>query len=805
MKQLLLLFFLIHFTNAYPQGSPQQRRALPELSVSARGGFYEEEIKVLLSFQDSTATIYYTLDGRPPGLSSKKYKEPIVIGTNATLQAIAMKNEKRLSSTLLENYFIEESKSKFPIISIAINPNILYDRISGLMQKGNRALDVYPYKGSNFYSNKEVLCTVEIFENSDSSIQRISVFKGRMGLSIFGGVSRTFPQKSFALYARSEYGNSHIEHRIFPDLDIDKYKRLVLRNSGSDFGETHFRDAFITSIGKEMGLEVQAYRPALVFINGLYHGVMNLREKLTKHYFEEHFGVKPDSIDLLEAMGFVKAGSRDAYNKLQSFLSKKDLNDKNNFIELEKMMDIDNFIEFQTIQIYSDNQDAGGNVKYWRERKPGSKWRWVLFDTDFGFGHYSKGGYNFNTLEQQNSFTDKTWPNPDWSTYNFRMLMKSEIFRKRFLTRFCDRMNSTFAPDRLISRIDSMAAYIKPEMSRHWKRWELSPADWEFRVKQMKEFADKRPAFMKAFLKKAFPEFGNEVRLQIYINGSGRVLLNSVIDIRKKFVGFYFKGLDVNLKAIPNFGHMFSHWKYNDKNSATSRMLNFGFETDSVRIEAVFIKKEHPNAKQIIINEISCRDTFSGDWIEFYNSSDKDLNLEGWILKDASNNQFVFPDVRIKKKAFLLLCREKEKFIQQHPKVKNVIGGLSFGLDRKRDRIELYTADEDPVDSVGYKIGSSKDSILLVLALRDFESDNSDYDRNWEYELGKGSPGEMNPNYLPWKNRSESASDGGQNLKQFLRSVRVGLWILGGFFIFALIYIAIKTLLKRKNREDKTS
>ena len=92
-----------------------------------------------------------------------------------------------------------------------------------------------------------------------------------------------------------------------------------------------------------------------------------------------------------------------------------------------------------------------------------------------------------------------------------------------------------------------------------------------------------------------------------------------------------------------------------------------------------------------------------------------------------------------------------------------------------------------------------------MLALRDFESDNSDYDRNWEYEIGKGSPGEMNPNYLPWKNRSESASDGGQNLQQFLRSVRVGLWILGGFFIFALIYIAIKTLLKRKNREDKTS
>lgn len=804
MKQLLFLFLLLQCAHVFTQVNPP-RKALLDIVVSQKGGFFEAEQLLELSFIDSTAEIFYTLDGRPPGLSSKKYKNPIRINSNTVLQAMAVKNEKRLSNTLLEHYFINDSKTKFPIISILINPAILYDPVSGLMQKGSRAESEYPHRGSNYYSNKEVLCNVEIFEASDSSKVHHSVFKSRMGLSIFGGVSRTFPQKSIALYARSEYGNSHIEHPIFPDQKIDKYKRLVLRNSGSDFGETHFRDAFITSIGKEMGLEVQAYRPALVYINGKYHGVMNLREKLTKHYFEEHFNVQPDSLDLLEGKGYVKAGSRDEYRKLQSFLANKDLNKKQHFTELEQMMDVNNFIEFQVIQIYSDNQDAGGNVKYWREKKPGAKWRWVLFDTDFGFGHYSKGGYNFNTLEQQTSFTDGTWPNPDWSTFNLRMLLKSSIFRKQFLSRFCDRMNSTLLPAKLNAQIDSMAAYIKPEMPRHWNRWELSPSEWSFRVNQMKEFSDKRPAFMKTFLRKAFPEFGQEVRLLLDINGGGSVKLNEIIEIKNSFSGFYFKELDFDLKAIAYFGHRFSHWEYNGRKAAAEKEINFGFEKDTVRVKAVFIKEEHPNSKQIIINEISCRDTFSGDWIEFYNSSDKDLNLKGWILKDATDNQYTFPDIKIKKKEFLLLCREKEKFTKQHPKVKNVLGGLSFGLDRKRDRIELWSAEDEPVDSVGYKIGSSKDSVRLVLALRDFDSDNGDYARNWEYERGTGSPGEMNPNYLKWKNRTESASDGGQNLKQFFSSVYAGLRIFGAFVILALAIIGIRIFVKRKKSKDKAS
>ncbi len=778
------------------------RSPLPgaKLSVSVPGGFYKAPVMVELDFEEKNAKIYYTLDGKTPSASATLYEKPIKIISTQTLQAVAIFEKEKRSQILNQSYFIGERSSVFPIISITVNPPLFYDPVNGLMKRGPRSAKEFPFKGANFYSNKEIISHVEIFEAPDSAGNRNSVFAGRMGLSIFGGVSRIFPQKSFALYARSEYGSSHIEYPIFPDLPLNKYKRLVLRNSGSDFGETHFRDAFITSLGKEMGLEVQAYRPSIAFVNGRYHGVMNIREKLTKHYFEEHFNINADSIDLLESKGYVKSGSRKQYDRLQSYLSKNDLSENRHFREVEKLMDIDNFIEFQVIQIYSDNQDAGGNIKFWREQKPNARWRWILFDTDFGFGHYSKGGYTFNTLKMQTEESDVNWPNPDWSTFNMRMLMKNEEFRERFLTRFCDRMNSTFVAERLVGRIDSMANYIKPEMARHWQRWGLNPADWEFRVNQMKEFSLKRSAYMKRFLKEKFGEFGHEVRLNVTINNGGHLLLNSVVPIRDSFSGFYFKKLKVNLTAQPYFGFRFSHWEKEGQKTATAKSIKIEFDKDIINVKAVFVRGEHPMAKQIIINEISCRDTFSGDWIEFYNSTDQDLNLNGWVMKDGDLNQFVFPNAVIRKKSFLVLCREKEKFKKVYPKAMNLINGMNFGLGAKSDKVELYSPDGEPVDSVGYKIGKSKDTTYLVLVLRDFESDNGDFERNWKYERKGGSPGAANPVYLYWKNQSKSASDDGENLEQFMKAVRVGLIFTAVFILSALCFIGLRKILKKTEK-----
>lgn len=792
----LLIFWLsVLYSHAQPNTPDSNQVAMLAILSDIDAGFYEETLTVSLRCVVPDAKIYYTTDGTAPTGSSELYKNALKINKTLVLKAVAIKDGKRGTQAVF-SYFIKEPTTKFPVISISTKAGILFDPHSGLFSKGPRASKSFPYRGANFYANKTVVCHVEIFEAEDTMGIHPRVFSNPLGLKIFGGMSRVFPQKSMALYARKEYGAKDITHPLFPDLPIKKYKRLVLRNSGSDYGETHFRDAFITSLGREMGLEVQAYRPSLVYINGRYWGVMNMREKLTKHYFEEHFGFDKDSIDLLEHRRYVQAGSRKHYEVMQAYMGKYDLSKAEHFARVAEMMDVDNFMEYEIIQIYIDNQDAGGNIKFWRPQTPDGRWRWVLFDTDFGFGHYSQGGYKFNSLEFHTASNGPVWPNPAWSTFNLRMLLKNEDFKTRFVTRFCDRMNTVFETAYVLNRIDSMAAVIEPEMRRHWTRWQLTPKDWTFRVEQMREFAKKRPEYMRKFLQKKFPEIGAQVRLLVTIEGGGHLMLNDLIPIKTKFEGYYFKNLTVYLKPQPYFGYQFSHWEVN-RQPVRAKAFEMQFLSDFQHVKAIFVEGEHPLAKQVIINEISCRDTTAGDWIEFYNHSSQDLNLEGWLLRDGDNNSYTFPNVTIKGKDYLVLCREEAKFRTVFQAKMNLLSGLSFGLGRRKDKVELYTPDGEPVDSVGYKVGHSKDSVFLSLALRDFESDNGDFKKHWKYDYFGGSPGSINPHYLQWKNEAASASNEGSDYKKFMDAIKIGVATTGIFVAIIFAYLVLRKRLEK--------
>ena len=49
-------------------------------------------------------------------------------------------------------------------------------------------------------------------------------------------------------------------------------------------------------------------------------------------------------------------------------------------------MDINQFINYYIAQIYVFNQDwPQGNIKYWRPQTASGRWRWMLYDLDFGF------------------------------------------------------------------------------------------------------------------------------------------------------------------------------------------------------------------------------------------------------------------------------------------------------------------------------------------------------------------------------------------------------------------------------------
>ena len=140
------------------------------------------------------------------------------------------------------------------------------------------------------------------------------------------------------LVSRDDYGKKRFKHPIFGKDELRKFKFLTLRNSGSDFGKTQFRDAFMTSLVKDWDLEVQASQGAHVYLNGEYWGIYNIREKLNRYYLSSHFEVDKDSIDLMQHKLNRKRGSTRHYRKMLKFIENNDFANQINFDSLNTMM-----------------------------------------------------------------------------------------------------------------------------------------------------------------------------------------------------------------------------------------------------------------------------------------------------------------------------------------------------------------------------------------------------------------------------------------------------------------------------------
>ena len=709
------------------------------------GGFYRQAVTVQLTAVGSTA-IYYTLDGSLPGQHSFRYTHPIPVSKTTVIRALAFRDDQK-GHYAGQTYFINEPLTQFPVVSIAITPELLFDPRDGIFVAGIDLQDAHwKQAGANFWTNRELSCHTDLFEAGGQP-----VFSSMTGFRLFGGMSRLFPQKSMALVARSRYGASHFDYPIFGKSTPDKFSFLVLRNSGSDFGKSQFRDGLMTGLVKDWDLETQAFRPAQVYINGTYWGIYNLREKINKHFIADHFpDIDKDSIDLLEHRWRVRSGSSLHYRQMLQFIETHSLQDTAAFAAVERMMDTDNFLRYQIAQIYFDNRDAGGNIKYWRPRQPEGRWRWILYDTDQGFGLHHRQAYQFNSLAFHTAPDGPDWPNPPWSTFLLRKLLANPHFRTNFVNRFCDALNTRFSPLQVSRQIDSLVCLYEGELPRHWARWQLNAAHWHDAVATMQLFARERPHHMRRHLQQHF-QAGEQRVLRLQSSPGGRIVLNDNLVISgETFEGLYFSNYPVRLTAQADYGYKFDRWegKLADPQQRV-QVLNLR-DAQPLALRAVFVPFKDPHEGRIVINEICPRNPVVGDWVEIHNRSDEPVRLGQWILTDYKH-EYTFPDIVLEPNDYLVVCEDAARFRAHFPDAYLVVGGLTFGLHKQRERLGLYTAQGAFVDSTSYAL-PLLDSIFTISLLLP-TLDNAD-PHNWEVRMDSGTPNTANPLYLALSVRS---------------------------------------------------
>ena len=423
---------------------------LPVPSISTQSGFYSSSINVSVSHSLQDVTIRYTNDGTIPEPTSIVYSIPIQIDSTSVLRFRAFKNGYTPSITETRTYFINE-QTDLPVFSLVTDPANFFSDTSGIYVAGtNGIIDNCSTEPRNWNQDWERPVSLEFFE-FDKSL----AFKVNTGVKINGGCSRLYPEKSLAFFFRGEYGNDKLRYRLFDDIPVYEYNNFILRSSGQDWWRTMFRDAMVqTLVEQGMKLDYQDYRPSILFINGEYWGIHNIREKLNEHYVFYHHGVDKDNIDLIEISKGIVANSGDvaAYNEMINFLSTNNMADPANYEYIKSIVDIDEYIDYQIAQIYAANGDwPGSNMKLWRERAAGSKWRWMIYDLDFTFGGNAQGLATTNTLAQATATNGPAWPNPPWSTLMLRKLLDNPDFKNEFIQRFAAHVNTTFEPNHVLS------------------------------------------------------------------------------------------------------------------------------------------------------------------------------------------------------------------------------------------------------------------------------------------------------------------------------------------------------------------
>lgn len=456
------------------------------------GGFYNDKVSLKLSSNLSRAIIRYTTDGSIPDINSPAYLAPISITKTTVIRARCFVNGF-LPGPIVTNTFFINSDRNLTTVSISTDPSNLWDEDDGIYVKGKGASPNFPYLGANFWKDIEKPIHIELYEPDGSAGFSIDA-----GIKIYGSYSRAMDQKSFAVYAREKYGKDFIDYQIFKDKPINKFKSIVLRTSGQDANLSKIRDILMTGLAGDMGLDVQAYRQAVLYINGEYWGIYNIREKINEDFIASNHNISnPNNIDLLVANGKPLSGDANHYKALLDFVSNNDMAQKRNYEYVKTQMDVENYMDYIIAEMYFANTDTG-NIKFWREKIPDGKWRWIVYDTDWGFFNVKHNSIAFN-LDPEGTGVNKYF-----STLLIRKLLENPEFKKVFLQRFGRHMNTTFKPERVIAKIDELSKNIEDEMPKQIKRWGSSMVRWRSQINFLKSFAKERPSYIYKYVQEYF-------------------------------------------------------------------------------------------------------------------------------------------------------------------------------------------------------------------------------------------------------------------------------------------------------------
>ena len=521
------------------------------------------------------AVIRYTTDGSEPKASSPKYTSTIKITSTTAIRAKVFCNGWLSPMSTAQSYIFHPREMTTPIFSIQTDDKYLNDAAIGLFANNNSKEDKKDHDWRRPVN-------IEFFpaEGEESAFNQLGETR------IQGGQSRSNALKSMVFYANKRFEPDHKQfvYEFFPDQKpgVTKFKSFSLRDGGNDFGDLYFRDAIIQrTMASHTDLDWQACRTAVLYLNGEYMGMLNIRERSNAdNVFSNYDGL--EDIDMVEIshekvnnvdqfIEELKEGTSDFYDAFKAFYSEKG----HTKAEYEEWIDVDEYLSVMVMNLFYGNIDfPGNNFVLWRpnddDTKSGlpKKFRVIVKDTDFGLGLYGRQN-SYNTIDLL--YNPSNYPNDNWAfsepaTRLIKNMLENEDLRDMFIDKCCvfmgDFMNGTGTGETIdIIQEEAMEEFVahrdKYNSGGGWGGWGWWQPDNREEINNKfnaaRDWANGRPENFYQFIANKW-NLGTAKALTINKTNKSdvEIVFNDIKLSGKVFDGKFFKDRTITLSATAN-------------------------------------------------------------------------------------------------------------------------------------------------------------------------------------------------------------------------------------------------------------
>lgn len=699
-----------------------------EISISLDSGFYSENQIVTVNVPDGTKVYYTDNCEAPTKENGREYHTPIqlVASEEETVQVLRFKaySEDGTESEIMNRtYFLGTNianRYTTNVLHVLGEPEDLFGYENGIFVGGKRLdefIEANPdaHFGGSIDANFEMRgraserpVYVEYFSNDGERL----LFQNA-GVRIHGAATRMKNQKSFRLYARSEYDEKNkFEYPILKNLlsEADgtiaqEHKRLIVRNGGTDNGFAYIRSELIGALASEAGFpDVMHAEPVCVYINGMYQGVYWIENNFDKQYFENRYGEYTGEFVVVEGGDKTKRPDDDTtlqkyaeeYNEMYAKFSSMDLTIDENFEALEQVLDVENYLQYFAIENYVGNSDwPGNNVKvykyiaadnqYTEDSVYDGRYRHVLFDTDCGFGllvEQETVGITASTYTLERILGDKT--------PLFAALMERKDCREYFVKYSLDLMNGSMAYDNVEKKLSQMHSSREQELRYMLEEtdiqkdsiwfWEDDSIWYYDNVERSYEtilnFAKDRPQTVLSDIISSFGyDFMDAYTLNIYKgNCRSNIQVNGIGISEAAFSGSYLMNIPVTITPNLAKNEVFDHWLVNGtiREEETLNIVPADMTEQQVSVELVVHETDTPILQ---INAIKAKG--NSDFVELINNSNQAVSTSGYFMSDSEDRyKYTLPTVT-------LLPGESKRFYGKDCAEQEALGELSLNFNLK--------------------------------------------------------------------------------------------------------------------------